>query len=316
MVAINHSFFFSLKEQVNMVKPFSLQWKIEQKDHGKLIQQFLHEQEISKRALTDIKLHGGDILINGKHVTVRHQLSCGEKLTVVFPIEKKSESLKAEKIALDIVYEDDYVLVLNKPPFMNTIPSREHPEGSLANALMGYYEKLGLASAPHIVTRLDRNTSGLVLVAKHRHIHYLFSKAQQQGSVTRIYEAFVEGRLKDTSGVIEAPIARKSDSIIEREVNETGQYARTRYKLIEQFDKFAHVELLLDTGRTHQIRVHMSYIGHPLVGDDLYGGSTDLLSRQALHCRTISFVHPMVKEILTFTSPLPEDMERIINDKK
>lgn len=297
-----------------MKKPFILEWTIGQEDQGKLIKQFLHEQEISKRALTDIKLHGGDILINGEHVTVRHVLSCGEKLTVQFPFEKPSENVQAEKIPLAIVYEDDYVLIINKPPFMNTIPSREHPTGSLANALMGYYEESGFVSAPHIVTRLDRNTSGLVLVAKHRHIHYLLSKAQQKGQVARIYEAFVGGNLKQTSGVIEAPIARKNESIIEREVNEDGQFARTRFELIRQYRDFAHVELKLDTGRTHQIRVHMSYIGHPLIGDDLYGGSTTLLSRQALHCKTLQFLHPMSKEELLFTASLPEDMERLIGE--
>ena len=153
---------------------------------------------------------------------------------------------------------------------------------------------------------------GLVLVAKHRHVHYLFSKAQQQGRVTRVYEAIVEGVLNETNGIIEAPIARKRDSIIEREVNENGQFARTRYEIIRQYQDYAHIKLKLDTGRTHQIRVHMSYLGHPLIGDDLYGGSTTLLSRQALHCKYIRFVHPILKKELSFSCPLPEDMRRLI----
>jgi 23S rRNA pseudouridine1911/1915/1917 synthase len=302
-----------LKEHIFfMRKPYILEWTIGQEDHGKVIKQFLHEREISKRALTDIKLHGGDIRINGEHVTVRHVLSRGEKLTVQFPFEQKSETLEAEKIPLDILYEDADILIINKPPFMNTIPSREHPTGSVANALMGYYDENEIVSAPHIVTRLDRNTSGLVLVAKHRHVHYLFSKAQQQGRVTRVYEAIVEGVLNETNGIIEAPIARKRDSIIEREVNENGQFARTRYEIIRQYQDYAHIKLKLDTGRTHQIRVHMSYLGHPLIGDDLYGGSTTLLSRQALHCKYIRFVHPILKKELSFSCPLPEDMRRLI----
>lgn len=296
-----------------MEKRFTLKWKIKEKDAEKNIKRFLQDQQISKSALTDIKLHGGDILINGQHVTVRHCLKIGEELTVIFPKEEASSSLMVESIPLNILFEDEFILVLMKPPFMNTIPSREHPTGSLANGLMGYYEIIGLETSPHIVTRLDRNTSGIVLVAKHRHIHHLLSAAQKKGKIHREYEAFVEGILVEHNGTIEAPIARKPDSIIERTVLENGQFARTHYELKTQHEQLAHVRLQLDTGRTHQIRVHMAYIGHPLVGDDLYGGSTELLNRQALHCHEIQFTHPIDQKRMKFSCPLPEDMASLLD---
>ena len=296
----------------SMNRRFTLQWEITKNDDGKLLKQFLQEQNISKTALTDIKFRGGALLVNGQHVTVRHKLQAGQTLTVIFPEETPAPGLKGEPVPLQIVFEDEVLLVINKPPFVSTIPSREHPTGSLANGLVHYYKNIGICSSPHIVTRLDRNTSGLVLVAKYRHIHHLFSLQQQKNKIYREYEAFVEGNLKKAEGTIEAPIARKENSIIERTVCENGQYACTHYKKIASYPGFTHVLLHLETGRTHQIRVHMAHIGHPLVGDDLYGGSTKLIGRQALHCRRLKFWHPANGECMEFTLPLPEDMKSLI----
>ncbi|MCU9612427.1 RluA family pseudouridine synthase [Caldibacillus lycopersici] len=295
-----------------MTSPFTLEWTVQEQDAGKTVKQFLQEKSISKAALTEIKFNGGDILVNGGHVTVRNVLNAEETITVIFPDEEVSPSLVPENLSLAIVYEDDYLLVVNKPPFMSTIPSREHPTGSLANGLMGYYETIGLHTSPHIVTRLDRNTSGLVLIAKHRHIHHLFSKNQREGTIKRGYEAFVEGPLLQAKGTIKAPIGRKAGSIIERAVLEGGQYACTHFEVIENYPLLTHIKLQLETGRTHQIRVHMANIGHPLLGDDLYGGKIDLIQRHALHCKRLSFVHPMTKAVFSFTAELTEDMERLI----
>jgi 23S rRNA pseudouridine1911/1915/1917 synthase len=296
-----------------MARSFTLEWGITHSDQGKTIKHFLQEQGISKSSLTDIKLHGGDILINQTHVTVRYVLKAGDLLTVIFPIEEISPTLLAEKIPLNIIYEDDVLLVCNKPAYMNTIPSREHPTGSLANALMGYYDEICLTAAPHIVTRLDRNTSGLVLIAKHRHIHHLLSSMQQQNKVKREYEAFVEGLVVENEGTIEAPIGRKIDSIIERTVSADGVYACTHYRVLKRYKSFTHIALSLETGRTHQIRVHMAYMGYPLVGDDLYGGSREYLDRQALHCRRIQFIHPISKKQMEFTTPMPKEMEKLLH---
>jgi len=295
-----------------MANNFSLEWTAEASDQGKLLREFLKEKEISRAALTDIKFKGGLISVNGQEVNVRYKVSCDDVVRVFFPVEVPSIGLKGEDFPLSIVYEDEFILIVNKPAEMNTIPSREHPTGSLANALIGYYEKNGIAATTHIVTRLDRDTSGLVLIAKHSHIHHLFSKQQRAGSVKRTYEAFAEGSFILDEGRVEEPIARKSDSIIEREVHLDGQYACTLYEVLQRYDEFTHIRLRLLTGRTHQIRVHMTHIGHPLLGDSLYGGKRKLIQRQALHCREIKFSHPILEKEMHLTSNLPIDMKKLI----
>ncbi|GIN83992.1 pseudouridine synthase [Heyndrickxia sporothermodurans] len=284
---------------------YSLQWVIEEQDVGKNIKQLLSEHDISRRSLTDIKFDGGKILVNEREENVLYSLKNGDKLTIIFPPEKESVSLIGEDIPLDIIFEDESILVVNKSPYMNTIPSREHPTGSLANALLGYYQKNGIEATVHIVTRLDRNTSGLVLIAKHRHIHHLLSQMQKERLIKRTYEALIEGVIFEDNGIIEASIGRKDSSIIEREVREDGQFARTKYEVLDRKQDFCHVKLSLDTGRTHQIRVHMAYLGHPLLGDDLYGGRTDIYKRQALHCSYLVFSHPISKSKMSFHSPFP-----------
>nr|WP_295972575.1 RluA family pseudouridine synthase [uncultured Bacillus sp.] len=295
---------------------FSLQWTIETKDAGKLVREYLKEQHISKTALTDIKFKGGSITVNNGTVTVRYRLKQGDRLNITFPAEEPADGIQAENISLNILYEDEYILVVNKPSRMNTIPSREHPAGSLANALLGYYEKIGLRATAHIVTRLDRDTSGLVLIAKHRHTHHLLSEQQRSGKVKRTYEAFAAGIFSHEKGRIVQPIGRKSDSIIERMVREDGQYAVTNFAVKKCLSNFTWVELQLETGRTHQIRVHLSYIGHPLLGDDLYGGSLDKITRQALHCRKISFLHPYDKRRCEFTAELLDDMKALADHQE
>ncbi|MGP7817249.1 RluA family pseudouridine synthase [Niallia sp. 01092] len=294
---------------------FRLQWSIAEHEKETTIKDFLKEKEISKIALTAIKFKGGKITVNNKEENVRYILQHHDLLMVTFPQEDPSEGLKGENIPLNILYEDDFLLVVNKRDGMSSIPSREHPTGSLANGLVGYYREKGIHSTVHIVTRLDKDTSGLVLIAKHRHIHHLLSKQQKDGKIKRTYNAFAEGRMPAAEGVIEEPIGRKDDSIIKREVRSDGQFARTRYKVCHYYPDFTFVELRLDTGRTHQIRVHLSYLGHPLAGDDLYGGSREIIKRQALHCAKLEFTHPITYKQLTFSVPLPDDMNDLINGK-
>lgn len=293
-----------------MKNRFTLRWKITEQHHEQLVRDFLKEKDISKVALTKIKYHGGKILVNDEEVTVRYLLTNGDVLTVHFPEETRSNGMIAEHIPINIIYEDDYLIVLNKCANQNTIPSREHPTGSVANALLGYYEQNNIQATVHIVTRLDRDTTGLILVAKYRYVHHLFSKQQRNGQIDRIYEALIEGTINEDEGVIEQPIRRKETSIIEREVHPTGQYACTYFSVLKRYDTFTHVQLKLETGRTHQIRVHLAYIGHPLLGDYLYGSSPLRMERQALHCRSITFTHPMTDTIHRFEAPLPLDMKK------
>ncbi|MGX9292310.1 RluA family pseudouridine synthase [Bacillus sp. A015] len=293
---------------------FTLTKTMTAKEKGLLLKDYLIDLGISKRMLTDIKFDGGDLLINGEHVTVRYELHEGDRLTILFPEEKVSEGLKPAPIPLDIIFEDEHVLVLNKKPYIPSIPSREHPEHSIANGLLYHYAEQSVRLTVHLVSRLDRDTSGVMLVAKHRFAHSLLSKAQKKGEVKRTYRAFTQGIIAQKHGTVRAKIARKGDSIIERMVDEAGQEAVTHYT-VRQVDadlNMSDVSLVLETGRTHQIRVHMQYLGHPLIGDTLYGGTSERLDRQALHSETLAFPHPMTGEQMTFLAPLPADMKALL----
>lgn len=271
---------------------------------------------ISKRALTSIKFDGGGIFVNNIERNVRYRLEQGDIVKIIFPAEEVSEGLVPQHGKLNIVYEDDALLVIDKQPYMSSIPSREHPEGSVANFVFGYFQEQGLASTVHIVTRLDRDTSGLMCIAKHRHIHHLMSEAQKRGDVHRQYEAIVHGEVKSQSVIL--PIGRKETSIIEREVRADGQFAHTDVILLQHAKMcgapISHIKLKLHTGRTHQIRVHMAHIGHPLVGDELYGGDKQIIDRQALHCVSLTFEHPLTKQQLTFSSELHKTLKKLLND--
>ncbi|TWT04838.1 RluA family pseudouridine synthase [Planomicrobium sp. CPCC 101079] len=277
-----------------------------------LLREALSGWGISKRTLASVKYSGGRILVNGKEVTVRHVLEKDDAVTVIFPNEERGEGLIAEEGPLKVVYEDEALLIIDKPPVQNTIPSREHPTGSLANIVAKYFEDQGIPATLHIATRLDRDTSGLVCIAKNRHIHHMLSMQQQEKKMKRRYQALVHGQLEKTELVITEPIGRKSTSIIEREVRQDGQFAETQVQVLRHFDGYSHVKLQLNTGRTHQIRVHLSHIGHPLLGDDLYGGKRDLIARQALHCGELELIHPTTGKLLSFASPLNGDMAKLL----
>nr|WP_236611071.1 RluA family pseudouridine synthase [Halalkalibacterium ligniniphilum] len=291
----------------------NIQWTVDEKWDGELLRTFLREGKLlSKRALADVKYRGGKLLLNEELVTVRKTVAAGDTVSIHFPPEQPSPSLIAEEGELAIAYEDSHFLVINKEPGMATIPSRDHPSGTLANLVLGYYLKKGIRATFHAVNRLDKDTSGLLLVAKHRFAHDLMSKLQQAGKLERRYLAVVEGRLEGEGGTIDAPIGRKEESLIEREVRPDGQQAVTHYEIEKAFKAGTIVRVKLETGRTHQIRVHFSSIGHPLVGDDLYGASLLLLSRQALHSYSLSFYHPFLEKNLQFQSTIPCDIQAVI----
>lgn len=291
------------------MKPFQLEYIASE---SMMLREALSGWGISKRTLASVKYGGGQILVNGMEVTVRHVLQKGDAVTVIFPNEDRSAGLTAEEGHLTIVYEDAALLIVDKPPVQNTIPSREHPSGSLANIVAKHFEDHNIPATLHIATRLDRDTSGLVCIAKNRHIHHMLSMQQQGKHMMRRYEALVHGSLEEDEFIITAPIGRKDSSIIEREVRADGQFAETEVRMLKKSTSYSHVQLQLNTGRTHQIRVHLSHIGHPLLGDDLYGGKRQLIQRQALHCCSLELLHPVSGTALEFTSPLKEDMSSLI----
>ncbi|MBC1365656.1 RluA family pseudouridine synthase [Listeria innocua] len=294
-----------------------LEWQVKSEEDGLLLRTFLKSKHISKQLLTAVKFGAdGKIEVNNEEQNVLYHVKTDDKVRLTFPTEQQNERLLAEHTDLEVVFEDDFLLIINKPAGMASIPSQYHPNGSVANFVKGHYENQGLTSAIHIVTRLDRETSGLMLIAKNRYAHARLSSFLQQGLLKRRYQAFTSGTLEEEAGSIEAPIGRKDVSIMERFVTPEGKYAKTNYEVLMRYNGFDHLAIQLETGRTHQIRVHFSYIGHPLIGDDMYGGDQELLKRQALHSCHLHLVHPVTEEYMAFDLPLPEDMEQIIQKSK
>ena len=286
--------------------------KVGADDAGEPLRQFLREKmNLSRAAVTAIK-RDGHLEVNGLPVTVRRVIEENDQVTVTFPKEQESAGLLAEPVPYSIVYEDDAFMVINKPAGLQTVPSRKDWKRSLAGGVLFYLKQHGVEATAHMVTRLDRDTSGLILVAKHGFFHEMFTKMRKAHRLSREYIAIVHGHLDTHEGVIDAPIGRKEESIIERCVRSDGRPAITHYKVIKETEAFSVVAVRLETGRTHQIRVHFSHIGHPLVGDDLYGGSREAISRQALHASRLFLYHPVTEEAMTFTAPLPEDMKRLV----
>ena len=275
-----------------------------------VLREFLLENNISRKTLTRIKFdNDGSIKVNSKEENVRHILKEGDIVEITLPSENYSDFVRFINKPIEIVYEDAYFLIVNKEINLPSIPSRNVEDESLLERVNYYFREKNINSIPHIVTRLDKNTSGLVLIAKHRHIHALFSNME----IDKYYTALINGKIEQY-GIIEAPIRRVSSSIIEREVGEGGEYAKTEYWLEKHNLKnnVSIVKLKLYTGKTHQIRVHMKYLGYPLLGDELYGGDISLISRQALHCSNLAFIHPISGEKVNGCINLPDDMSNII----
>ena len=282
------------------------------------VKTFLKKHDVSKGLLAKIKYRGGGILVNDEPQNAIYLLDIGDKVTIDIPKEEGFESLDAISRELEVVFEDDHFLILDKPAGVASIPSVNH-SNTMANYVKAYYIDSGYENHQvHIVTRLDKDTSGLMLFAKHGYAHARLDKQLQKRAIEKRYLALVKGDgLLEKEGEIIAPIARDEDSIITRRVAKGGKYAHTSYKVIEQFGNIYLVAIHLHTGRTHQIRVHFSHIGFPLLGDDLYGGSlTEGISRQALHCHTLKFYNPFSGEEIGRASPLPTDFEHVIQTFK
>lgn len=290
---------------------------IQQQDIQKTVEQFLLSNGYSAALIRRLRHTEQSILKNGSPVYTTYRLDEGDSLAVTLPEEHGSENIVPVPMDLDIRYEDRDLLVVNKAAGIPIHPSQGNHDNTLANGIAWYLGEKGEAATYRAINRLDRDTTGLLILARHALSACMLSEMVRTHAIRRCYLAAASG-LVPPEGVIDAPIARTCDSTIERCVDfERGDSARTHYRTLyyNRDTDCSLVELRLETGRTHQIRVHMKHIGHPLPGDFLYNPDYRLIGRQALHSWQLDFIHPIKKEPLHFEAPLPEDMRRLFGQE-
>ena len=266
----------------------------------------IEKLNLSSQLVTNIKKYSDGILLNGKKVNVNVSLKFGDELKI--KIYDENSDIKPNDIPLNILYEDDDIIVLNKERNMPTHPSQNHYEDTLANALMYYFKEKNFTF--RAITRLDKDTSGIVLVAKNPYSSHILNEQMKNKKIKKEYFAIVNGCLNPKMGLINVPIKRCENTVMLREVSPNGKEAITEYETVWENEKFSLVHLLPQTGRTHQLRVHLSYMGCPIYGDDLYGApQKDAI---LLHCGSIEFLHPTAKQKMKIEVTVPCDMDKII----
>ena len=262
-------------------------------------------------------IESGEIAVNGRAVSKSYKLAGGEDIAVTLPEPEPVEAVPQD-IPLDVVYEDADVIVVNKPSGMVVHPAPGHPDGTLVNALLyhcaGTLSGVGGALRPGIVHRIDRDTSGLIIAAKNDAAHQYLSAQLADHTLARTYECIVVGALREDRGTVNAPIARHPTDRKRMAVVAGGREAVTHWEVIARYPGYTHVRCRLETGRTHQIRVHMAYIGHPILGDTVYGAKKEVpgLTGQCLHAVGLRFLHPRTHEVMELSCPLPEEFTRML----
>lgn len=262
-------------------------------------------------------IESGEVAVNGRAVGKSYKLAGGEDIAVTLPEPEPVEAVPQD-IPLDVVYEDADVIVVNKPSGMVVHPAPGHPDGTLVNALLyhcaGTLSGIGGALRPGIVHRIDRDTSGLIIAAKNDAAHQYLSAQLADHTLARTYECIVVGKLREDRGTVDAPIARHPTDRKRMAVVAGGREAVTHWEVIARYPGYTHVRCRLETGRTHQIRVHMAYIGHPILGDTVYGAKKEVpgLTGQCLHAVGLRFLHPRTHEVMELSCPLPEEFTRML----
>ena len=276
------------------------------------VKQVLKEEFLlSDRIIIKLK-QAKQIYLNDNSTFINQKVEINDKIIVDLDFEETCDNIVPTEMDLDILYEDDGLLIINKPPFLPVHPSMDHFNDSLSNGIKYYFDSIGLHRKIRPVNRLDKNTSGIVIFAKNEYIQECLIKQMKDNTFEKEYIALVDGIIDKQEQIVEAPIARKENSIIERCINSSGDNAITIVNLLKTYDNYSLVNCILKTGRTHQIRVHTSYIGHHILGDDLYGSNSDKIDRQALHAYKIKFIHPITNNKIEITSKIPKDIESLI----
>lgn len=289
-----------------------LEYKIKENNQYYNIKEVLKKEfHISDRLIAKLK-NAKQIYLNNKPAYVSERLEVGNSIVVDLDFNEISDNIIPTKINLDILYEDEALLIVNKPCNMPVHPSMEHYTDSLSNGIKYYFESIHLNRKIRPVNRLDKDTTGIVIFAKNQYVQESLIRQMKNNNFKKEYLALVEGKLENASGIINAPIARKKNSIIERQISSNGVTSITHYTLIKKFSNYSLVQFVLETGRTHQIRVHCKYMGHPILGDTLYGNSSELINRQALHAYKINFIHPIINEEMEIVAELPADIRKLI----
>ncbi len=254
------------------------------------------------------------IYLNGNVTSVNHPVLENDLIECYLDYEEDNSNIVPTEMPLNIIYEDEAYIVVNKPAGIPVHPSMDHYTDSLSNGIAFYFNQIGLKKKIRPVNRLDKDTSGIVIFAKNEYIQECLVRQMKSKEFIKRYIAVVNGNLDNLEGTINAPIARKEGSIIERCVSETGDIAITHYKVLKRKTDFDIVECILETGRTHQIRVHFAYLGHSLLSDTLYGTSSSLINRQALHAYEVEFTHPLSKKKVKYIATVPEDLNKLMEN--
>ena len=289
-----------------------LEYKVnEQTKYTNIRQVLVNEFNLSDRLILRLK-RAEQIYLNNFHTHIHHSLNTNDVVSVDISFEEECENILPTKMDLDILFEDDGLLIVNKLPNTPVHPSLNHYEDSLSNGVKYYFDSIGLKRKIRPINRLDKDTSGIVLFAKNEYIQECLIKQMKTNTFQKEYLALVDGIITKYKQNVIAPIARKDNSIIERCIRDDGDYAETDIELIDTYANYSLIKCKLKTGRTHQIRVHTKYIGHSILGDTLYGDSSNLINRQALHAYKVNFIHPVTKQHILIECDPPQDMLTLI----
>lgn len=293
--------------------------RIEANSDGKRLSDYLSTcLGLSRRSISALKKLDNGIILNGRRVTVAATVHTDDLLILACEDEESPENILPTELPLDIIYEDADIIALNKPPKMPTHPSHGHYTDTLANALAFYYAQKGIPFVFRVINRLDRDTSGIVLVAKNRRSAFRLSNEIGRRKIGKCYLALTDGAPVEKSGKITAYIRRAAESIIVREASDTycdgASYSETLYQVIDEKDGIGIAGAMPVTGRTHQLRLHFAHIGHPIIGDSLYGNRSELINRQALHAFSLTFNHPTSGRQMTLIAPISADISAVIKE--